>query len=80
MSSVMRSLWNLTVNATAIVHAISENLDNKYRQRLADLGIVPGEEILCVRRTPFGGPRVFQLRDSLFSFDREISENILVEF
>jgi ferrous iron transport protein A len=75
----MPSLWNLSVQTTAIISAISENLDSKYRQRLADLGIVPGEQILCVRRTPFGGPKVFQLRESLFSFDKEISENILVE-
>jgi Fe2+ transport system protein FeoA len=76
----MHSLWNLSVNATAIIDAISETLDSKYRQRLADLGIVPGEEIFCVRNTPFGGPKIYQLRESLFSFDREISENITVHF
>ena len=67
------------MNGRAIIDSISENLDDKYRQRLRDLGVVAGEEISCVRRTALGGPRVYQLRHSLFSFDHEISENIFIK-
>lgn len=75
----MQNLWNLKVNGAARIQKISDTLDEKYRQRLADLGIIVGEEIQCMRKTPFGGPRVFQIQQTLFSFDREISESIFIE-
>ena len=31
-------------------------------QRLADLGFLPGTEILALRRAPLGDPRVYELR------------------
>ena len=37
------------------------------KKRLADLGVAPGAEILCVGISPLGDPRAYLLCDSIFA-------------
>lgn len=75
----MQNLWNLAVGQSAKVDEISHQLDAKYRERLMDIGLSPGQLVVCVRQTPFGGPKVYQIGQSLFSFDRDVCENVLIK-
>ncbi len=47
------------------------------RQRLLDLGFVPGTKIECVRISPFGEPKAFFIRGSVIALRKEDSEAIL---
>ena len=47
------------------------------RQRLLDLGFVPGTKIECVRISPFGDPKAFFIRGSMIALRKEDSEAIL---
>ncbi|MBE6900656.1 MAG: ferrous iron transport protein A [Ruminococcaceae bacterium] len=47
------------------------------RQRLLDLGFVPGTKIECARISPFGDPKAFLIRGALIALRKEDSETIL---
>ncbi len=47
------------------------------RQRLLDLGFVPGTKIECVRISPFGDPKAFSIRGTVIALRKEDSEAIL---
>lgn len=78
-SSADKTLWNLPWQARAVVKKVALPLNESYRQRLLDFGIEEGVEILCLRHTVFGGPRVYQVRGFCVSFEKKIAENILIE-
>lgn len=54
-------------------------LQDSYRKRFMDLGLLPGTEITVKHRIPFGGPLVVQFRGFQMSFRREEAKHIQVE-
>lgn len=75
---VRMTLWDLPQNAKALVSGFAQEISDKYRLRLDDLGFASGEEVTCLKTIPFNGPRVYKIGDSVFSVDREIASQILV--
>lgn len=49
----------------------------KLRQRLLDLGFVPGTETECVRISPFGDPKAFFIKGAVIALRKEDSAEIL---
>ncbi len=50
----MISLTELSVGSRASVTSFGEM--NEFTERLQELGLIPGTEIMLVRRAPFSGP------------------------
>lgn len=74
----VQTLWDLLPHDAACIVDISPLISESYRNRLYDLGFLVGEAIACVRRTPFQGPRLFKIGDSVFSLDRDIAQSVMV--
>lgn len=72
-------LWSLNEKSSALVSSFDDDIDPLYQQRLRELGFDAGCEILCLRKTPFGGPRVFQIGDSVFSLAQELAKKVNIE-
>ena len=47
------------------------------RQRLLDIGFVPGTKVKCVRISPFGDPKAFLVRGSVIALRNRDSKMIL---
>ena len=45
---------------------------------LSRLGLVPGTEVRCLRRSPLGDPSVYALRGTVLAIRRRDAEKILV--
>lgn len=71
------SLGDLPLGARARVSSVSAG--KNVRQRLFDLGFVPGTEVEAVRAAPLGDPRAYRIRGSVFALRKEDAQNILVE-
>lgn len=76
---IENTIWNLTKMQKGIVSKLSLELDHSLMTRLLEMGLAPKEEVLCLRTTPMGGPKVFQIRDSVFSLEKSIAEKIYIE-
>jgi len=72
------TLWNLTPSQHATVKSIGTTCPELFKSRLGDLGFYPGERIVCLRRTPFGGPRIYQVGQSVFSLAEDIASLVIV--
>ena len=53
--------------------------DKKVIQRLSDLGLTPGTEIVLMRKTPMGGPIELCVRRTNLAVGHEIADNIFVK-
>jgi Fe2+ transport system protein FeoA len=69
--------WQLRPESEAIVIDHSQ-LDTIVKQRLIDLGFRSGEKIICLKETPFSGPKIYKNSIGIFSLEKEIAENINV--
>lgn len=49
------------------------------KRRLADLGFLPGGEVVCMFRSPLGDPTAYLVRGAVIALRREHSAKILVE-
>ncbi len=60
---------------------IVENIDKNcsIRNRLFDLGIVPGTKILCVMKSPLGDPIAYFVRGTLIALRFSDSSRISVD-
>ena len=56
------SLSELTVGATCKI--MSVELSGLLKRRILDLGIVPGTEVQCIRRSPSGDPIAYRVRNT----------------
>lgn len=56
------SLADLTVGTTCKISSVE--LDGLLRRRILDLGILPGTQVQCVRKSPAGDPIAFKVRDT----------------
>ena len=49
----------------------------KLRQRLLDIGFIPGTKVKCVRISPFGDPKAFLVRGTVIALRNSDSAKIL---
>ncbi|MEN6566245.1 MAG: FeoA family protein [Veillonellales bacterium] len=56
------SLADLTVGTTCKISSVE--LDGLLRRRILDLGILPGTQVQCIRKSPAGDPIAFRVRDT----------------
>lgn len=75
----MMTIWNLKSNESATVKQINPKLSATFRDRLHHLGFNAGERVTCVRRTPFNGPGIFLVGDSVFSLAEDIATAVEIE-
>lgn len=73
------SIWNLKSSESATVKQINPELSVTFRDRLHHLGFNAGEQVICIRRTPFNGPRVYLIGDSVFSLAEDIATAVEIE-
>jgi Fe2+ transport system protein FeoA len=73
------TLWMLPEHQSAKVLGFTDLLPEEYRQRLREIGFEKETEVLCLRSTPFAGPKVFQIGDSVFSLARDLAEMVTLE-
>lgn len=73
------TLWHLPRSRKARVIGTATRLSHSYRLRLEELGFRQGGEVTCLRKTPFGSPRIYLVGDSVFSLARDVAEQIEIE-
>lgn len=72
------TLWDLQEQQLARIESISEELQEKHRYRLRELGFEQEISVRCVKKTPFGGPKLYQIGDSVFSLTEDIARAVLL--
>ncbi|MCB0411653.1 MAG: ferrous iron transport protein A [Bdellovibrionales bacterium] len=72
----MRTLWDLQERESAQIRGVGKHLPSAYLHRLQELGFVEGNEVTCVKRTPFGAPRVFGIQDGVFTLEKTTAQLI----
>lgn len=73
-----KTLWDLKPKIQATIQRIDPALPADYQLRLRELGFQEGESIVCVRHTPFAGPAVYCIGDSIFSIAPEVARFVEV--
>jgi Fe2+ transport system protein FeoA len=71
-------LWSLRRGEEAIVSDLSPELCPEHRRRFIELGFREGERVHCLQTTPFGGPKVFGVVDTVYSVDFEDARHVRV--
>ena len=49
------------------------------KQRLTDLGLIPGTRVTCTARSPSGDPRAYLIRGTLIALRRADADHIWLE-
>jgi len=75
-SPVSLSLADLSIGSAARI--VSLELGGLLRRRILDLGMVPGTQVRCVRKSPSGDPIAFQVRGCIIALRTEDLKNIKV--
>lgn len=70
------TLWELSKKHQAKIDALHPSLAEGLQIRLSEMGFAVGEELICVKRSPFNGPMVVQVQDCVYSLDRQLAEHI----
>jgi Fe2+ transport system protein FeoA len=73
------TLEHLGVDECCVVVGFSEDLPSEQRQRLEELGFCPGALLKCMKNTPFGGPRIFEVGGSVFSIESSLAKHLKVK-
>lgn len=71
------TLKEVKANQVVQIKSVSD-LDVRLSQRLKELGVVEGREVFCIKVTPFGGPGIYRLGDSVISLDMDLAEKVQV--
>jgi Fe2+ transport system protein FeoA len=72
-------LWELQAGVCARVSHLSKIIDAKLHERLAEMGFDIGQDVACVRRSPFGGPIVVSLGGTIIALEQSIAALIQVQ-
>lgn len=71
-------LWELKEKSQAVIDGLGEKIPLNFQLRLGELGLLESGPITCLKRTPFNGPNLYQVGDSVISLAREVAENIYI--
>lgn len=70
------SLFHLPVGRCARITSLL--LEGRIRERLLDLGFVPGARVEVVRRSPAGDPTAYRVHNTVIALRSEETKRILV--
>ena len=73
----MYALSDLPINKECIIKDI---IDPDLKQRLLEMGCIPGEKIKITRSAPFNGPIAVLISNFTLSLRKEDAKNIQVDF
>ena len=73
------SLWSLKAGDQCEILGYDDALDDKYRIRLMEFGLHPGESVSCVQALAFGAPKVYRVSNTIFSLDDEVATHVRVK-
>ncbi len=54
-------------------------LNKNIKKKLLELGLFPGQEVVVLQKTPFGGPVRLKVKDYCLALRRKDADNILVD-
>ena len=74
----MRNLAQLPPGARARIDGFRSDLRPEVGRRLRELGFVDGNVVRCVRRAPFGGPRVYAVSGAAFALEMDVAAHVLL--
>ncbi|MFW8591904.1 FeoA family protein [Glaciecola sp. 2405UD65-10] len=72
------TLWELSNKQQARVEKLHPDLAEGLQIRLSEMGFAAGEELTCMKRSPFSGPIVVQVQDCVYSLDKQLAQNIFI--
>ncbi len=78
ISEKLSSLADLTVGATCRISSVE--LNGLLRRRILDLGILPGTQVQCVRKSPAGDPIAFRVRETIIALRSDDASLIKICF
>lgn len=71
------TLATLTAGETCKISSVE--LDGLLRRRILDLGILPGTQVQCVRKSPTGDPIAFRVRNTTIALRSDDADLIKVD-
>lgn len=71
------TLDKLPLNKTAIIEY--DECDKNLRKRIYDMGIIKGEKITPVFKSPFGNPIAFLVKDTIIALRKKDCEKIYIK-
>ena len=71
------SMWSIAKGGKAKVSGFA-GVSAVYLQRMREIGLDIGAEIVCINQPPFSAPRQFLICDGVFSLDKDIAGSIQV--
>ena len=74
----MRNLAQLPPGARARIDGFGSEIRPEVGRRLRELGFVDGNVVRCVRRAPFGGPRVYAVSGAAFALEMHVAAHVLL--
>ena len=71
------SLWQAPVGSQYKVKKI--NLNKSEKERILDLGMIPGTNIKVLQKSPLGDPTAYLIRGSVIALRSEYTKKITIE-
>ncbi len=71
---VRRSLGELAPGEWGIIQTLSGQ--SAIKQRLQDLGLIPGTRVICLQKSPLGDPIAYDIRGAVIALRKEDSVKI----
>lgn len=71
-----KSLSQLPVGECAVIQRLEAK--GNMRRRFLDIGFMPGTEIVCMGKSPFGDPRAYFLRGCVVAVRQKDAEDIII--
>jgi Fe2+ transport system protein FeoA len=72
------TLWEMPKSTKAVLDRLDDKLTLAIKKRLNEMGFMPGEPLICLKRSPFNGPLVVQIQDCVYTLDQQLAQNIRV--
>lgn len=74
-----KNLWSLGQGLACTLKGFDTALAECFRDRLIDLGFLPGQRVTCLVTPKFGAPRLYQVNSAVYSLDDKIARAIEME-
>lgn len=71
------TLDKLPINKTAVIEF--DECDKNLKNRIYDMGIVKGEKITPVFKSPFGNPTAFLIKDTIIALRKKDCKKIYIK-
>jgi len=72
-----KALSDLSVGQTGVMRSV--NATGMVRNRLLDLGFLPGTRVTAVRRAPLGDPTAYRVRGAVLALRHEDASRVIAE-